>query len=35
MLALNDGYTQGKIGRYLGVTSGLISKVSKSYKLNT
>ena len=35
MLALKDGYTQGEVGRHLGVTSGLISQVNKSYKLNT
>ncbi len=35
ILALKDGYTQGEVGRYLGVTSGLISQINKSYKLNT
>jgi len=35
MLALEDGYTQGEIGRYLGVTSALISQVKKRFKLNT
>ncbi|MDF1881297.1 transposase [Sulfurimonas sp. MAG313] len=35
MLALKDGYTQGEVGRYLGLTSGLISQVNKSCKLNT
>ena len=35
MLALKDGYTQGEIGRFLGVTSGLISQINKDYKLNT
>ena len=35
ILALNDGYTQGEVGRYLGVTSGLISQIKNGYKLNT
>jgi DNA-directed RNA polymerase specialized sigma subunit len=35
MLALEDGYTQGEVGRYLGVTSALISQIKKSFKFNT
>ena len=35
MLALKDGYTQGEVGRYLGVTSGLISQIKTNCKLNT
>ena len=35
MLALKDGYTQGEIGRYLKVTSALVSHVSKNFKFDT
>ena len=35
LLALKDGYTQGEVARHLGVTSGLISQIKNSYKLNT
>ena len=35
MLALKDGYTQGEVGRHLGVTSALVSYVSKNFKFDT
>lgn len=35
MLALKDGYTQGEVGRYLHVTSALISHLSRNLKFDT
>ncbi len=35
VLALRDGYKQSEIGRYLNVTSSLISHISRNFKFDT
>jgi hypothetical protein len=35
ILALKDGYTQGEIGRHLGVTSALVCHISRHLKFDT
>lgn len=35
ILALKDGYTQGEIGRHLGVTSALVSHIRRHLKFDT